>query len=71
MTKMFSYYEIVSKCGEILYGSYDQAEARYELLAERNTWKQDGYTGIKLRWKAVSEAPDVGIYGKGFKPRMV
>ena len=67
---MYKYYEVIANCNTVLYGSYDQAEAKFELEAERNTYKEDGYKGVKLRWKAVDEAPDVGIYGKAFKPKM-
>ena len=68
--QMFKYYEIIANCGTALYGSYDRSEATYELEAERDSWKDEGYRGIKLRWKATSEAPDSGIYGKSFKPTL-
>jgi len=35
----------------------------------RDHWKDEGYRGIKLGWKATEESPDVGIYGKDFKPK--
>jgi hypothetical protein len=70
MKQMFKYYEVVSNCKTVLYGSYDQDEAKFELEAMRDSYKEDGYKGVKLRWKAVDEAPDVGIYGKAFKPKM-
>ena len=68
--QMFKYYEIVANCNSVLYGSYDRSEATYELEAMRDSWKDEGYRGIKLRWRATDEAPDVGIYGKAFKPKM-
>ena len=72
MTK-FKYFVIFAKLGkggyENLYGSYDKSEAQYELEAMRDHWKDEGYRGIKLGWKATEESPDVGIYGKDFKPK--
>ena len=65
---MFKYYEIIAKCGEVLYGSYDRSEATYELEAMRDQWRYEGYKGIKLRWTATEEKPDLAIYGKAFKP---
>lgn len=70
MTQMYKYYEVIAKCGTILYGSYHKVEAEFELLSERDNYKEDGYKGVKLRWKAVDEAPDPDIYGKAFKPKM-
>ena len=66
--QMFKYYEIVANCNTVLYGSYDRSEATYELEAERDSWKDEGYRGIKLRWSATEEKPDTSIYGKSFKP---
>ena len=66
----FKYFQIIGVNAdgivEILYGSYDKAEAEYELEATRDSWKDEGYRGIKLGWKATEEAPDAGIYGKAF-----
>jgi hypothetical protein len=67
---MYKYYEVVANCQTVLYGSYDRDEAKFELEAMRDTYKEDGYKGVKLRWRATEEAPDVGIYGKAFKPKM-
>tara|TARA_R100001440_G_scaffold73946_1_gene98891 strand:- start:1881 stop:2120 length:240 start_codon:yes stop_codon:yes gene_type:complete len=71
ITTEYKYYEIVSSCGTVQYGSYDRQEALYELEAERDNYKEDGYKGTKLRWKAVEEAPDPAIYGKKFKPNTI
>ena len=65
----FKYFQITAKLDgatETLYGSYDKAEAEYELEATRDSWKDEGYRGIKLGWKATDEAPDADIYGKAF-----
>ena len=70
MKQMYKYYEVVANCKTVLYGSYDQEEAKFELEAERDTYKEDGYKGVKLRWRATDEAPAVSIYGKAFKPKM-
>jgi len=67
---MYKYYEVVAKCGTILYGSYHQSEAEFELLSERDGYKEDGYKGVKLRWTATEEAPSAKVYGKTFKPKM-
>ena len=67
MTQMYKYYEVIAKCGTILFGSYHKVEAEFELLSERDNYKEAGYKGVKLRWKAVEEAPDPDIYGKDFK----
>tara|TARA_R110002051_G_scaffold272533_1_gene333018 strand:+ start:117 stop:434 length:318 start_codon:yes stop_codon:yes gene_type:complete len=68
MTK-FKYFKITARLvGEMetLYGSYDKAEAEYELEAMRDSWKDEGYRGIQLKCWFVDEAPDEGIYGKAF-----
>ena len=68
MTK-YQFFSITAKLDgatETLYGSYDKAEARYELEAMKDSWKDEGYKGIKLVWRATEEAPDPDIYGKDF-----
>ena len=70
----YKYFQITAELDgatETLYESYDKAEAEYELEALRDTWKDEGYRGIKLGWVAISEAPDANIYGKDFKPKLV
>jgi len=70
----FKYFQITAKfdgATDILYESYDKAEAEYELEALRDTWKDEGYRGIKLGWVAISEAPDANIYGKAFIAKQV
>ena len=70
---IFKYFEITAKLDgemETLYGSYDKAEAEYELEAMRDSWKDEGYRGIKLGWKATVIAPDAGIYGKAFEAKL-
>ena len=64
---IFKYFEITAKLDgemETLYGSY-------ELEAMRDSWKDEGYRGIKLGWKATVIAPDAGTYGKAFIAKQV
>ena len=70
----FKFFQITAKLDgvtENLYGSYDKAEAEYELEAMKDSWKDEGYKGIKLVWKATDEAPDPDIYGRSFIAKQV
>ncbi len=60
-----TYYEIKALFEgetEVLYGSYSKAEAQYELQAERESWKDSGYTQIKIVARCTDELPDADVY---------
>jgi hypothetical protein len=45
-----------------LFGSFDRSDCVYELEAERDQWKAEGYKGIKLASKMVQTEPDEEVY---------
>lgn len=61
------YYEVVATIdgeGEILFGSFVRSDCVYEIEAERDSWKSDGYKGIKIVSREVEEAPDPVVYAE-------
>ena len=62
-----TYYELIGTIdgeSEILFGSFDREDCAYEQDAERDTWKADGYKGIKIVSREVAEEPDPEVYGQ-------
>ena len=63
---MTTYYEIkavnIDGDTEVLYGSFVKAEARYELDAEKASWKDEGYKLIKIVSRTTDDAPDMSVY---------
>lgn len=47
---------------EVLFGSYNQGDARYELQAEKESWKAEGYRVFAITNKQVEDAPDPSVY---------
>ncbi len=47
---------------EELYGSYNRGDARYELQAEKEGWKADGYKLFAITTEERDEAPDPEVY---------
>lgn len=64
---MNTYYEVIATIEgnqEILYGSYQRSDCVYELEAERDSWKADGYRGIKIQSRDTTEEPDEEVYSE-------
>lgn len=63
---MTTYYEIkainIDGDDEILYGSFVKSEAQYELQAERDSWKADGYKCIAITSRDTDDQPDPEVY---------
>ena len=62
---MNTYYEIIATFEgekEVLFGSFVKADCTNELQAERDSWKSDGYKGIKIVSKQVEDEPDKEVY---------
>tara|TARA_R100000808_G_scaffold7161_1_gene21149 strand:- start:689 stop:949 length:261 start_codon:yes stop_codon:yes gene_type:complete len=48
---------------EVMFGSYDRTDCTAEIDAERDTWKEQGYSKIRIQSRETEEAPDPEIYG--------
>ena len=62
---MNTYYIITAKFEgetEELFGSFDKNDCLYELEAEKESWKGDGYKSIKITSKKVKEEADTEVY---------
>ena len=60
-----TYYEIKGKIDgeiEILFGSFVKSDCTYELDAERDGWKEQGYTALKISTRATADDPDMEVY---------
>ncbi|UNA02125.1 hypothetical protein vBAmaSR9Y2_47 [Alteromonas phage vB_AmaS-R9Y2] len=65
---MNTYYEITGQIdgeSEVLYGSFDKSEVDYELKAERDGWKDQGYKKLTKTSRQVNETPDPEVYANG------
>jgi hypothetical protein len=62
---MNKYYEVtatIDGTAEVLFGSYDRNDCKYEVEAERDSWKADGYKAIKITSREVDEDADGNVY---------
>lgn len=62
---MYNYYDIIAKYGkqsEVLYGSYVRSDCVHELEAEKESWLNLSYTGIKIVKRQVHAEPDQAVY---------
>ena len=62
---MYKYYEVKGMIDgkyEVLYGSYDKSDCDYELDAEKEYWREDGYKGLCVSLRLTDEAPDPTVY---------
>lgn len=62
---MFKYYRVVGKIdGEVesLFGSYNKEDSVSEIECEGESWRDEGYKGIKLVVQNVGVAPDPAVY---------
>ena len=63
---MNKYYEVegyIDGEREVLFGSFDKRDCTYELEAERESWKAEGYKKIKIVSRETQETPDPEVYG--------
>ena len=63
---MNTYYEITANIDgetEILFGSFDKSDCAYELDAEKESWKCEGFKSIKIVSRKTEEKPDAEVYG--------
>jgi hypothetical protein len=47
---------------EILFGSYDRSDCVYEKDCEKDSWKEEGYKGIRIVSCEVEEEADKEVY---------
>jgi hypothetical protein len=69
---MTKYYEVIAKhegTPEVLYGSFLKDDCLYEVEAERDSWKEQGYKGIKISVRETTDTPDIGVYGELVTPK--
>jgi len=62
---MTMYYEVLGMIDgkiEILFGSFAKADCIHELMAEKDSWKEDGYKAIQILPKCTDEKPDMEVY---------
>jgi len=62
---MNTYYEVVAEFEgetEILFGSFVRADCVYEIDAERDSWKDEGFKKIRVVAKETTEAPGAEVY---------
>lgn len=62
---MNTYYEIhgsIDGSTEILFGSFAKSDVRYELDAEKDSWKDQGYTALAIIPRETDEKPDPEVY---------
>ena len=60
--KYFDVIGYIDGVSESLYGSFDRLDCKYELEAEKTSWKADGYKKIKIVSRETSEKPDPTVY---------
>lgn len=62
---MNNYYEIsgtIDSEEEILFGSFERADCVYELEAEKEQWKEEGYKKLRIKPKKTSEEASAEVY---------
>lgn len=62
---MSTYYDVIATIDgtkEVLFGSFIRSECAYEIEAERDSWKDQGYKGIKIVSRETDEQPDAEVY---------
>ena len=59
------YFDVIGSIdgvSESLYGSFDRLDCKYELEAEKTSWKDQGYKGIQIVSRETSDKPDPTVY---------
>lgn len=60
-----TYYEILGNIDgetELLYGSFVREDCVYELDAEREGWKEEGYKRLKIVSRKTNDLPSPDVY---------
>jgi hypothetical protein len=60
-----TYYEVTGTIQgetEILFGSFVRGDCAYELDAERDSWKDEGYRALHIAARETSDTPDPSVY---------
>lgn len=68
MSKYYNITAVIEGETETLFGSYDKSDCTYELEAERDSWKGEGYRKFKIETVEVEEKPDSEVYGDDIDP---
>ena len=66
MQTFYKYYEVVATMDdqvEVMFGSYYRSDCAYEVQAERDSLKAEGYKHIKITSRLTTDKPDPAIYG--------
>lgn len=62
---MNTYYKVTATMDgepDVLYGSFVKADCTHEIEAERESWKAEGYKGIKIISENTTDTPDKEVY---------
>lgn len=62
---MNTYYEIIGIIegeSEVIFGSFDQSDCRYELESEREQWEGEGYKDLMIISRETTEEASGEIY---------
>jgi hypothetical protein len=62
---MNAYYEVTARIAgmpETLFGSFYRPHCEYEMDAEYDYWKSEGYTSVKIEARWTAEAPSPEVY---------
>ena len=62
MNKYFEVTAIFDGVKEVLFGSFERSDCKYEVEAEKDSWKSDGYKKIKIESREVEETLDEVVY---------
>lgn len=68
------YYEVVATINgedEIMFGSFNRDDCSYEVEAEKDSWKGDGYKRIRIISRETEDTPDPEVYGNEIQPLVV
>ena len=62
MNKYYMVTGVLNGRTEKLFGSFDKADCTYEIEAEKESWKGEGYKNIKISTKETADKPDKEVY---------
>ena len=60
--KYFEIIGFIDGVSEVLFGSFDRIDCKYELEAEKTSWKTEGYKKITIVSRLTSDKPDPTVY---------
>ncbi len=62
---MNKYYTVIAEIEgikETMYGSFVKKDCTYEIEAEKESWKEQGYKNIKIKVRETTDRPDAKVY---------